>query len=280
MSTTVQALTAPLPPLSLKSIRFALARLMLGSVGRLSRGIAIGHEFGFDSGVMLDHVYRNEARGVTALGRLIDRVYLDAPGWAGIRNRGDVLRARIGAEIVALDRPHVLLADLACGGGRYVLGALADLRDRGVAATAILRDYRDENVVAARAQAARLGVPVTVERADAFSDQDLGRLPRLDLAIVSGLHEIVADDVLVRNHFRQIAAILRPGGRLIVTVQPDHPQLEFIARVLTSHTGRPWAMRLRSVALLTAWAEAAGFSVVDLAMEPLGIFGVLTLRKA
>jgi tRNA G10 N-methylase Trm11 len=97
---------------------------------------------------------------------------------------------------------------------------------------------------------------------------------------VSGLHEIVKDDRLVRDHFRQIAEVLAPGGRLIVTVQPDHPQLEFIARVLTTHTGRPWAMRLRSVELVSAWAREAGLSVASVRMEELGIFGVLVARKA
>jgi hypothetical protein len=98
--------------------------------------------------------------------------------------------------------------------------------------------------------------------------------------VVSGLHEIVDDDTLVENHFRQIAHILAPGGTLLVTVQPDNPQVEFIARVLKSHTGRRWAMRLRPVALTRGWLVAAGFIVEDVEMEPLGIFGVIRARKA
>ena len=55
--------------------------------GRLSRGIRIGWRSGFDSGQSLDHVYGDEARGTTPLGRLIDRIYLNSPGWKGIRTR-------------------------------------------------------------------------------------------------------------------------------------------------------------------------------------------------
>ena len=80
--------------------------------------------------------------------------------------------------------------------------------------------------------------------------------------------------------FRQIVRLLPPGGVLILTIQPDHPQAEFIARVLTSHTGHPWAMRFRPVGLTRAWLEAAGFAVEDIEMERLGIFGVITARKA
>lgn len=56
--------------------------------GLLSTGIALGLRTGFDSGSTLDYIYRNEAQGRTKLGRLIDRNYLNAAGWRGIRVRG------------------------------------------------------------------------------------------------------------------------------------------------------------------------------------------------
>lgn len=279
-------LTKPLPPFHAKAIKFGLARFLIRTVGRLSKGIEIGCTYGFDSGVMLDHVYDNKADGRFLVGRLIDRIYLDAPGWAGIRNRGELLRdtivaqtQKIAAEKAAKGQEPLRLADLACGGGRYLLAALGLLRDAGIDVQATLRDYRAENVVKAHDNAARAGVPAVIELGDAFSDADLGRLASPDLVVVSGLHEIIDDDWLVARHFRQIAQRLPVGGRLIVTVQPDHPQVEFIARVLTSHSGRPWAMRLRSVALIESWAQAAGFAVETVTMESCGIFGVLVAHK-
>jgi SAM-dependent methyltransferase len=278
-------LTAPLPPLHPKAIKYGLARLFIRTVGRLSKGIETGCVHGFDSGVMLDHVYANKAEGRFLIGRLIDRIYLDAPGWSGIRNRGELLRATIAAEAtkIADGGKSVTLADLACGGGRYLLSALQVLRDLKVDVHATLRDYREENVLKAQENAAKAGIEAIIEPGDAFSDADLGRLSgpsALDLVIVSGLHEIIDDDRLVRHHFAQVAQLLAPGGRLIATVQPDHPQVEFIARVLTSHSGRPWAMRLRSVELISAWAKEAGFTVDSVTMEQRGIFGVLVARKA
>jgi SAM-dependent methyltransferase len=248
----------------------------------LSTGIRIAHQHGFDSGVMLDYVYENRAHGKTFAGRLIDRVYLNAPGWTGIRNRGSLIRSIIveHTQEIARRKESVVLADLACGGGRYVLAALSDLKHRGVKVQATLRDYRSENVLNARANAIALDVDPIIELGDAFSEADLATLQTADIVIVSGLHEIVDDDRPVRHHFRQIAGILAPGGRLILTVQPEHPQLEFIARVLTTHTGRPWAMRLRSVELVCAWAREAGLCVESVAMEEFGIFGVVVARKA
>jgi SAM-dependent methyltransferase len=277
----LEALTRPLPAWHPKAWYFALARGLLRSVGRLSKGVRIGLEHGFDSGVMLDHVYANRADGTGLFGRAIDRAYLNAPGWVGIRNRGALLEARIVDAVLqtAERRETVRLADLACGGGRYVLKALARTRGRA-RVSATLRDYRAENVAKARLNAVRLGVKATIEQADAFSDDDLARLGEVDVVIVSGLHEIVDDDERVEHHFRQIAGILAPGGILLVTVQPDHPQAEFIARVLNTHTGRPWAMRFRSLALTRGWIEAACFAVEDVKLERLGIFGVVRARKA
>jgi len=53
--------------------------------GRLSKGIDLGWRSGFDSGLTLDYVYDNRRKGTTPLGRLIDRNYLNSPGWRGIR---------------------------------------------------------------------------------------------------------------------------------------------------------------------------------------------------
>jgi SAM-dependent methyltransferase len=292
MQMDLVTLTRPLPPFHVKAIKYGLARIFIRTAGRLSKGIDIGCTHGFDSGVMLDHVYENKAEGHFLIGRLIDRVYLDAPGWSGIRNRGELLRDIIVAEAVKIadGRRPVRLLDLACGGGRYLLAALQRLRDAGIDVQATLRDYRAENIAKAKENAARAGIEAAVEPGDAFSDADLARLVSQDpisrdlvspdLVIVSGLHEIIDDDQIVRRHFAQIAGLLPSGVRLIVTLQPDHPQVEFIARVLTSHSGRPWAMRLRPVALIRDWAEEAGFAVETVTMERRGIFGVLVARKA
>jgi hypothetical protein len=288
----VADLTKPLPPLSAKALKFAFSRLFLTTIGRLSKGIEIGCSRGFDSGVMLDHVYENKAEGRFLIGRLIDRIYLDTPGWSGIRNRGELLRDVIVAEalIIARHGKSVRLADLACGGARYLLSALQTLKEAGIDVRATLRDYRNEDLDKAKENARRAGIDAVIEPGDAFSDTDLAGLSRadlsdtdvatLDIVVVSGLHEIIDDDERVKRHFTQIATLLSSGGCLIVTVQPDHPQVEFIARVLTSHSGRPWAMRLRSVALISAWARDAGFVVETVTMERRGIFGVLVARKA
>src|SRR6185437_9923095 len=102
------ALSAPLPSLSPKAINFGLTRFSMRTGGRLSDGIRLGLETGFDSGSTLDYVYRNRPSGITPIGKLIDWCYLNAIGWRGIRvrrrNLEQLLREAI-AKLRAASRP-------------------------------------------------------------------------------------------------------------------------------------------------------------------------------
>lgn len=266
----------PLRPWNPKRWYYDTVRALIRTAGRASNGISIGERYGYDSGVMLEYVYRNPPSGKGALGKAIDRAFLNAPGWRGIRERGDIVRQTLRREIDALAARDggVRLLDVACGGGRYVLEALA--QDGAPVESALLRDYRRENIESAEALARELGVVARFGQADAFSDEDLARVtPEPNLIVVSGLHEIIPDNTLVARHFKQLARIAERPATLVFTIQPNHPQIEFIARVLKSHTGGLWVMRLRPWEKTRAWAEAAGFKIRSVTMDRQGIFGVV-----
>ena len=109
---------------------FAPLRWLMKGPGRLSRGIDLGWKHGFDSGIMLDYIYENRAQGLTPLGRLIDRAFLNAIGWRGIRVRRTLLEQALRSLIEqthAAGRP-VRLLDIASGPGRYVLETIHTLR--------------------------------------------------------------------------------------------------------------------------------------------------------
>jgi hypothetical protein len=266
----------PLPAWNPKRWYYDSVRGLMRTVGQMSDGVAIGERYGYDSGVMLEYVYRNQPSGKNAFGRALDKSFLNAPGWRGIRERGDILKATLKREIEhrrAKSRA-VHLLDVACGGGRYLLEALHEAPN-GVD-SALLRDYRQENIDSAAGLARELGVRTRFERADAFSTADLARAePRPNLIIVSGLHEIIPDNAIVSHHFQQIARIAARPATLVFTIQPRHPQIEFIARVLKSHTGKPWVMTLRPWEQSRAWAETAGFTVRSVEMDKQNIFGVV-----
>ncbi len=277
-----QALSRPLPAFSPRRIGYAMTRLALRSVGRLSDGIRLGWRVGFDSGAMMDYVYRNRAGGITPLGRAMDRLYLNSVGWRGIRTRKQHLEAMLDRAMNSARAGGlpVHVVDIAAGHGRYVLEAMDQRRLPG--ATAVLRDLGRDNVASGRALAKSLGLHnVTVEQADAFDGEALRRLsPRPSVAIAAGLYELFPGNDRVRVSLMGLGAAVEEGGYLIYTNQPWHPQLEFIARVLTSFRGgRPWVMRRRSQAEMDQLVAAAGFEKIAMAIDNDGIFTVSLARR-
>ena len=259
-----------------RGMKFAVARAGLKTAGRLSNGVDLGWRSGFDSGLSLDYVYKNEPSGALAIGRLIDKSYLNSVGWRGIRQRKTNLEKTLRGAIKKLqieERP-VRILDIAAGAGRYVFEIMHALPQIPVSAR--LRDYKQENVDAARALAQEFALEkVVVERGDAFDRGSLAALePKVTIGIVSGLYELFPSNEMVLNSLGGLAAALEPGGYLIYTNQPWHPQVEFIARVLTNHEGKPWVMRRRTQAEMDALVRAAGFKKRTQEIDPWGIFTV------
>lgn len=260
---------------------FALVRAGMKTGGRLSKGIDLGWRTGFDSGLTLDYVYENRAQGVTPLGRLIDRNYLNSPGWRGIRERKKNLEAllrRVIERVHAEGRP-VRIVDVAAGGGRYLLETMRSLPE--IPMTALLRDYKQENVNAATRLAAELGLTnVTAELGNAFDREALASItPRPTIAIVSGLFELFPGNAGVIESLRGLAEILEPGGYLVYTNQPWHPQMEFIARVLRNREGDPWIMRRRTTPEMDQLVSVAGFEKSEMAVDEWGMFTVSLARR-
>jgi len=276
------ALERPLPALAPKAIGYALLRASMATLGRLSNGIRLGLETGFDSGSTLDYVYRNRAQGRFGLGRLFDRNYLDSIGWRGIRVRKthiEQLIARAMEALHAAGRPiHVL--DIAAGHGRYVLEALGHCSVKPD--SILLRDYSERNVREGSAliRDMRLEAIARFERGDAFDAASLAAItPRPTLAIISGLYELFPDNELVGRSLAGLARAVATGGYLLYTGQPWHPQLELIARTLTSHRGGAWVMRRRTQAEMDQLVEAAGFRKLDQLIDEWGIFSVCLAER-
>jgi alpha-beta hydrolase superfamily lysophospholipase/SAM-dependent methyltransferase len=276
-----ERLRAPLPILSPKRFLFSAQRGFMKTTGRLSDGIRLGWRKGFDSGSSLDYVYENRARGKLLVGRIIDRVYLNSVGWAGIRQRKTNIEKllREAIESVKDTGAAVRILDVAAGEGRYVIETLASPGDRY--ATALLRDYEQANVEAGRALAERHGVRgITFEQADAFDKASYDSLdPRPNIAIVSGLFELFCDNGLVRRCLEGIAGAVENGAYFIYTGQPWHPQVEMIARVLTNRDGERWVMRRRTQRELDELVREAGFEKIKTRVDKRGIFTVSIARR-
>jgi SAM-dependent methyltransferase len=263
------------------SPHFIAVRAALKIGGRLSKGIGLGWQSGFDSGRSLDYVYENRPHGSSRLGKFVDANYLNSIGWRGVRQRKANLERALRDAIEKLQtegRP-IRILDIAAGAGRYVLETMRRLPDISMSAT--LRDNKQENIDAARALAEEFGLEnVTAGIGDAFDRAALAAFaPRATIGVVSGLYELFPSNDAVLESLGGLSGGIEPGGYLIYTNQPWHPQLEFIARVLRNREGQPWIMRRRTTAEMDELVRAAGFEKVTMEVDEWGIFTVSVARR-
>jgi hypothetical protein len=94
------------------------------------------------------------------------------------------------------------------------------------------------------------------------------------------LYELFPDNALVQQSLSGLADAMAPGGLLIYTGQPWHPQVEYIARTLNNHRGERWIMRRRTQAELDSLVRDAGFEKVDQLIDRWGIFTVSLARRS
>jgi alpha-beta hydrolase superfamily lysophospholipase len=282
-----QSLSKPLPALSPRGLYWSAYRANLKLGGALSDGIKLGHETGFDSGSTLDYVYRNQPSGALLIGKMADKTYLDAIGWRGIRQRKlhveELLREAIARLSAQGHKARVM--DIAAGHGRYILDGVLGANSQQIERI-LLRDYSDINVRDGQAliEAKGLKDKARFIKADAFDRSSLAvhalDADRPNLAVVSGLYELFPSNEMVSRSLAGVAEAVASGGYLVYTGQPWHPQLEMIARALTSHRqGQAWVMRRRTQAEMDQLVEAAGFQKITQRVDEWGIFTVSLAQR-
>ena len=278
---TYEELVSPLTPWSISWLKWGLARSFLNTLGRLSEGIRIGFKSGFDSGQMLDYVYKNQPQGNFLIGKLIDGFYLNSPGWTGIRQRKVHLKAILKDIITERKRngQKTVIMDLASGPGQYLIEIIQENQDADL--EVICRDLSDGGLTEGRKKVQGLNLKrIKYEKADAFSLQELqNATPRPNVIVVSGLYELFTDNNVIRQSMQNISSLLQKGDHFIFTNQPYHPQLEMIARVLPNRLGEPWVMRVRSDEQVKQWSQEASFEFKKTLIDQWGIFSVTCTRR-
>ncbi|MNL14162.1 putative lysophospholipase [compost metagenome] len=284
-----QGLLKPKASSFLNEINFALTRSSMHLIGkRAAQGIKIGVQTGFDSGSSLDYVYLNKAKGlgfykIIGLGKIIDKSYLDAIGWRGIRVRKQNLETLIGKYIEELysENKEVRIMDIAAGHGRYILDAIIPHQSK--ISSILLRDYSDINVKAGKEMIAKRNLTHFAEfkNADAFNEEGIANVePKPNIAVVSGVYELFSDNNLLKASLSGLHNAIETRGYLIYTNQPWHPQVELIARTLNNHQGKGrWVMRRRTQAEMDQLVANAGFEKIEQLQDQWGIFTVSVARK-
>jgi alpha-beta hydrolase superfamily lysophospholipase/SAM-dependent methyltransferase len=257
-----------------------LQRHLLRRLGPLSDGLRIGLAQGFDSGTALEHVYRGTAGGRFGIGHLLDQRYLASVGARALRQRQQHLQ-QVLTDLLAVHPAHLMprILDVAAGGGRYLLETAKRFQDRPMRIT--LRDHDPASLDAARqlAESLALNHLVDYQCLDALSPDSYPAADAFhDIVVVSGLFELVSDNAPVLAALQGIQRQLRPGGHVVYTGQPWHPDWLRIARTLNDHRGAPWQMRLRPQAELDALVASIDCRKTQSLIGSGGVFTVSVAR--
>lgn len=289
----VKSLSRKSNKLEEKFFDFQKKALKFGS--QFSQALKVGEDTGYDSGSSLDYVYNNVSTSDNLFGNMIDKVYLNAIGWKGIRVRRENLQKAFQYAYKKLqDKQYPLTSkkmkkqvahqlrfvDIAAGHGRYDIDFLKNLEGDF---RATLSDYSEINIKEGYSliQDNHLESKVSFVQGDAFNTNYVKNLTEnANMVVVSGLYELYPNNDLIENSLAGISAGIESGGYLIYTNQPWHPQLKFIAKVLSSHRkGEDWVMRRRTQAEMDTLVEKHGFTKVEQFIDQYGIFTVSVAIK-
>ena len=245
----------------------------LGKFGHLSEGMTVGLTHGFDSGASMDYIYKNTPQGKWGVGRWMDKSYLNAIGWRGVRIRKGHLLQQVEKAIQALQvqGKKVKILDIAGGVGNY----LFDIKERHPEVEIVINEFLPANI--------QKGEQIIKERGyqhirftnyscfEADTYRKLNYTP--NITIISGIFELFGDNALATEAIKGVVAI-SDNGYIVYTGQPWHPQLKTIAFVLKSHQEKDWVMRRRSQRELDGLFALQGVKKESMLIDDFGIFTV------
>ena len=261
------------------NLNYLAQRKMMHTFGHMSDGVSIGLKYGFDSGVTLDYVYKNEPNGKNTFGKMVDKNYLESIGWKGIRQRKVNLIDTIKTKIASLQQEgkEVKILDIAGGPARYLIEIADEYKDVEIR----VRDYQTQNVEEGKELAKNRNLKnITYKQSDAFNPENYNKDEyEPNIVIISGVFELFGDNELIQKAIDGVCSIMSDESFLIYTGQPWHPQLEQIANVLGNHQDEKWIMRRRSQYELDSIFNASGFIKENMLIDDWGIFTVSSAKR-
>ena len=260
-------------PLSEK-IFYSIQKFSMRTFGFLSKGMSLGLKYGFDSGISLNYIYKNQADGKLLLGKFIDRFYLNQIGWAGVRERKKNLLTLIEEKINNLGEENVKILDVAGGTGNY----LFDIKEKYSKVQILINEFKKSNIeVGEEVIKKNNWKNISFVNYDCFDRETYKKIDYTpNIVIISGVFELFEDNNMLENTISGVAEILEKNGAVIYTGQPWHPQLKQIALVLNSHKGndKSWLMRRRSEKELDGLFEKYNLNKEKMLIDNNGIFTV------
>ena len=100
-----------------------------------------------DSGLNIDYMYRNKPKGVTRVGKFVDKILLNLPSVKATRQKKDVIIKILSNEIAnnILLHKKTKILDIASGPARYIVDAITSYNQNGIEVLCLDSDKRSVN---------------------------------------------------------------------------------------------------------------------------------------
>lgn len=260
------------------NLNYKFQKWSLGKIGKISDGMAIGIKHGFDSGISLNYVYHNQPKGKLGFGKMMDKNYLEAIGWKGIRIRKQHLLQVLEKNIENLKKEgrKIKIFDVAGGTGNY----LFDIKDKYPEVEIVINEFIKDNItVGEKVIHEKKYQNVRFTNFDCFDPETYNKVNfEPNIIIVSGILELFGDNELASKALTGIRSIAEKNSHLLYTGQPWHPQLKMIAYVLNSHQKKNWVMRRRSQKELDRLMAYNNIQKENMLIDDFGIFTVSSAK--
>jgi len=238
----------------------AVTENVIRLLGRYSEGFRLAAEHGSRSGIVYEYAFENAPRGNGALGRFIDRTFLQLSAWESIRQRIQSTKDLV-AEVLLRRRAaglSTMILDVAAGTARYLRELTREAGGDDLVIACHDRDPRQ--VMHGRELIAAEGLPrFTFSVGDATDHSSYLTSRDPDIVLAVDLFPYLRDDDAVRTVLRLTFEHLSRGGAfLCTTLARPAPTLAH-----WDSDGLPIRLTIRPPELIAAWLRDAGFEHID-----------------
>ncbi len=246
----------------IENISLSVLKLIVDTVGQLSNGIKLASKEGFTSGKMLDYIYKNEPSGKLLIGKFIDKIYLNHPGWCDIRNRKNnmCLNMQDAIDDILQTKQEVIICDVASGPARYILDTLEANKGKNIKAQ--LRDIDVRWLKEAKEAANKRDVEVEYKVANALEEKDFVFDKQPDIMVASGFYDWFNDIEVLRKSMRLIYNSLAQGGYFVFSVQAGHHALTLTNKVFKDFNNHQLKMVTWDMETINSILNEIGFEIV------------------
>jgi len=263
----------------IEDIELNILKFIVDTVGQLSNGIKLASEYGFTSGIMLDYIYKNEPSGKLVIGKILDKIYLNHPGWQDVRNRKNNLCLNLQDAIneVLKEKNEARICDIASGPARYIIDTLELFKGQPVSAE--IRDLDERWLIEANETANQRGIHLDYKIANALEEADFVFEKQPDIMVASGFYDWFDNKEIVTKSMQLIYNALPENGYFVFSVQSGHYALTLTNKIFKDFNNHQLKMVTWNIETISTILKDIGFKIVKLRADAENHYPVILAQK-